>query len=249
MRFLRAIARVISAPFRWRQRRLLLAMVTLASFGVLGVALVGLLLANDSQEPPVIVRSLPTATPTATPVPTPTPSDAAIARLIIDRIGVDAAVIALGLDENALPQTFDDPYDAVWYDFSGKPGWGSNAVFSGHVDWTLDGQPVPGVFYWLDDVAVGDVVEIKLEDGTDYKYRVIANLQLLDGDPKILDLMGATPFDMITLVTWGHYWKPVTHVPGERFWSQRTVVRAELMSAPSSDGARSGGPPSESSER
>ena len=241
MRFLRPFLRAISAPLRWRQRRLLLAVVMgLASFAFLGFGLAGLLLGSGSEEPPIIVDRFPPATPTATPAPTPTPSDAAIARLIIDKIDVDSPVMTLGLDENGVPQTPGNASDVAWYGFTSKPGWGSNAVFTGHFDWMVDGQPVLGIFYHLSDLALADVIEVQLEDGTSYRYSVIGNVAIPYGDPKLLEVMEPTPSDMITLMTCGAWLSTPPSGPG--YYAPWQVVRAEPMSAASSDGARSGGP-------
>ena len=111
-------------------------------------------------------------TPTATPIPTPPPSSAPVVRMVIEKIGLDGQVVTMGLDEDHVPLVPDNPDDIVWYDFSTRPGWGSNAVFSGHVDWTVHGVPVTGIFYDLRKVEVGDIIKVRLEDGTEYQYKV-----------------------------------------------------------------------------
>jgi len=203
---------------------LLAAVLLVISLGLLTAGLSGLLLGKENQ-PVVVVDFI--ETPTIT-VATPTPSSAAVARLIIEKIGVDAPVITLALDENGSPQTFDGPYDVAWYDFTGKPGWGSNAVFAGHFDWTVNAQPVTGVFYSLRDLTIDDIIEVRLKDGTGYNYRVIGNLAVPDGDRQLLELMRATPSDMVTLITCGALWPPATPEP-YGFYQARQVVRAELI--------------------
>jgi sortase (surface protein transpeptidase) len=224
----------VSSPGRistvFHTRRLLLAAILLvASLGLLAAGLSGLILTQDDHPKLTNVGSLdPTGTP-ATPAFTPHPSSAAIARLIIDKIGVDAQVIALGLDENNVPQVPDNPYDVAWYNWSSRPGWGSNAVFAGHFDWTVNGQPVAGVFYSLADLSVDDIIEVKLVDGTDYKYRVIGNLAIPDEDPQAMQVMAATPSDMITLLTCGGVWTRDPSNPLGGSYDHRQVVRAELI--------------------
>jgi len=220
--------RRIGAAFRPR-RPLLASLLLMASLGLLAAGLSGLLLTRD-DKPKLTNVGVPGPVGTATTtVATPPPSSASVARLIIEKIGVDAPVITLGLDENAVPRVPDNPYEVAWYDFSSKPGWGSNAVFAGHFDWTVNGQPVIGVFYYLADLTVGDVVEVKLEDGTDYKYRVIGNLAILDGDPQAMEMMAATPSDMVTLITCGGVWTPDPSDPLGGRYDHRQVVRAELI--------------------
>jgi sortase (surface protein transpeptidase) len=121
------------------------------------------------------------------------------------------------------------PYEWHWYNWSTPPGHGGNAVFAGHFDWTINGQPVTGVFYSLSDLVPGDVIEVKLEDGTDYKYSVVGNLAIVDGDPQIMDLMGSTPIDMVTLITCGGVWTPDPNDPLGGRYDHRQVVRAKLI--------------------
>jgi sortase (surface protein transpeptidase) len=221
-------SRRTGTTFHWR-RLFLAALLLITSLGLLAAGLSGLLLTQDNEPKLTNVGSLdPTDTP-ATPAFTPSASSAAIARLIIDKIGVDAQVIALGLDENNVPQVPDNPYDVAWYDWSSRPGWGSNAVFAGHFDWTVNGQPVAGVFYSLADLSVGDIIEVNLVDGTDYKYKVIGNLAIPDEDPQAMQVMAATPSDMITLLTCGGVWTRDPSNPLGGSYDHRQVVRAELI--------------------
>lgn len=235
MRFLRAIAGVISAPFRWRQRRLLVAGVLLVgSVTMLTAGLSGLLLAKETEPAVVYEGSLDLPrndldTPTATPVPTPPPSSAPVVRMIIEKIGLDGQVVTMGLDEDHVPLVPDNPNDIVWYDFSTLPGWGSNAVFSGHVDWTLHGVPVTGVFYDLRKVEVGDIIKIRLEDGTEYQYKVFANVAVPYDDPEALKVMGTTPTEMITIITCGGTWVPRWNDPLGGNYTHRQIVRAERL--------------------
>jgi LPXTG-site transpeptidase (sortase) family protein len=213
-----------------RQRWLLLAGVLLmTSFALLATGLAGWLLTRDDAPKLTNVGVAgPIGTATAS-VPTPAPSGAPVTRLIIEKIGVDAPVITLGVDEDAIPRVPDNPYDVAWYDFSSRPGWGSNAVFAGHFDWTVNGQPVIGVFYYLRELEVGDIVEVKLEDGTDYKYSVVGNLAVPNNDSKAMELMAPTPSDMVTLITCGGVWTPDPSNPLGGEYTHRQVVRAERI--------------------
>ena len=235
MRYPRALLRAISAPLRWRQRRLLLALVMLVvSVVMLSTGLAGLLFFNPSHAEITNVGNLELPrndpdTPTATPIPTPPPSSAPVVRMIIEKIALDGQVITMGLDEDHVPLVPDNPNDIVWYDFSTRPGWGSNAVFSGHVDWTIRGVPVTGVFYDLRKVEVGDIIKIRLEDGTEYQYKVFANVAVPYDDPEALKVMGATPTEMITIITCGGTWVPLWNDPLGGNYTHRQIVRAERL--------------------
>ncbi len=229
------IARRLANAFRWRHSRLTLAAILLlASMVLLGAGLAGLLMTGGGGPVVTNVGEIPIyddglSTATATPLPTPPPNNSPLARMIIEKIGVDAPVIALGLDENQVPEVPSGPDEVAWYDWSSKPGWGSNAVFSGHVDWTIYGQPVVGVFYYLHDIGLDDEIKIVLDDGTEYRYVVTGNQAMSDDDPDTLKVMGATPNDVITLITCGGAWVRDWTNPLGGYYTMRQIVRAELI--------------------
>ena len=226
--------RLASALSPRRSRLTLAAILLLASVVLLGAGLAGLLMTGGNGSVIRNVGDIPTyedglGTVTATPVPTPPPNDSPLAKMIIEKIGVDAPVITLGLDENFVPEVPDGPQDVAWYDWSSRPGWGSNAVFSGHVDWTMHGQAVIGVFYYLRDLGLDDEIKIVLEDGTEYRYKVTGNRAIEDGDPDALKWMGATPNDVITLITCGGTWIRDWSDELGGYYTHRQIVRAEFI--------------------
>lgn len=153
-------------------------------------------------------------------------------RLHIPRLYIDAPVNTMGLDENRVPQVPDRPDQIAWYDFSAPPGRGSNAVFSGHVDWqTRQGDPIPGVFYRLREMEIGDTIDLTLADGTRLEYRVTGNVATPYDDPNVIKAMQPTNRDVITLITCGGTW---LRDPSQKFggnYSHRIIVRAELVKA------------------
>jgi LPXTG-site transpeptidase (sortase) family protein len=163
-----------------------------------------------------------------TPQPTPTaalapPSEAPIARILIPRFGVDASVVVRGVDTNGVMETPDGPEDVAWYDFSARTGFGSNAVFSGHVDYINYG---PAVFWNLKDLEPGDIVEVRLEDGTNYRYSV-TDREMVPANPpqeKLAQILGPTQQEIITLITCGG-----TFDPSVGQYDQRVIVRAERI--------------------
>jgi sortase (surface protein transpeptidase) len=235
MTAIRGIALRLTSVFRWRHNRLTLAAVLLlASMVLLGAGLAGLLMSGGNGPVATNVGAIPVydgdlGTATSTPLPTPPPNDSPLARMIIEKISVDAPIITLGLNQDSVPMVPDGPSEVGWYDWSSKPGWGSNAVFSGHVDWTLYGHPVIGVFYYLRDLGLDDEIKIVLEDGTEYRYRVTGNQAIDDNDPRALQWMGATPNDVITLITCGGIWVPDPTDPLGGHYTMRQVVRGELI--------------------
>ncbi len=178
------------------------------------------------------VENLPVSIPYNNPRPTePTPEPTVVAvplRLVIDRLGVDAPVGVYKLDENGVPEVpvADDAGEVVaWYDFSSKPGGGSNAVFAAHVTWNR----APAVFSDLDNLQAGDVVRLVSDDGTEYTYEVFANFDVDPYDTESLKVMAPTETDTVTLITCGGNWIPD---PSEQFggdYTTRTIVQAKLM--------------------
>ena len=244
MRFLRA---ALSPFHRSRGRLLLAALLLVVALGLLATGLGGLMFAKESDPPTTTEGTLALPrngldTPTATPIPTQPPSSAPIARMIIEKIGIDAPVITMGLDEEHVPRVPDNPNDVVWYDFSSPPGWGSNAVFSGHVDWTVNGAAVAGVFWGLRNLAVGDIIKVRLADNTEYQYTVSANVALPFDDPKALEAMGATPTEMLTIITCGGTWVPIPGDPLGGNYTHRQIVQAQQVyeepTSPMSERAR-----------
>jgi len=205
------------------------SLLLVASLVLLAAGLAGMLLTGH-DDPKLTTVGEPGAIGAATAsIPTAEASNARVSRLIIEAIGVDAPVVTQGVDENGIPQVPYNPYDVAWYNWSALPGHGSNAVFAGHFDWTINGQPVTGVFYSLADLTLGDVIEVKLQDGTDYRYSLIGNLAVVDGAPETMDLMAPTPTDMVTLITCGGVWTRDPNDPLGGHYDHRQVVRAELI--------------------
>ncbi len=186
----------------------------------------------EAFGPPVALYQTPVPPPTAQPSPTAERS-APLARITIPRFNVDAPVIVLGIDENGVMEAPEDPWDAAWYDFTARPGEGSNAVFSGHVDWTFENGPAGAVFWDLKNLVLGDVISVELVDGASYSYSVISREQVDPNNVDINRIVGPTAEEYITLITCGGQFDPVTgHYPN------RTIVRAELMQdAPSAQNA------------
>jgi LPXTG-site transpeptidase (sortase) family protein len=217
-------------------------MLILAAFALLGLAFSGVVGGGNNSTPG------PTAGPTAEallsdantstgfnldqaqlqglagawPTPQVTPvSSAPLARLVIPSIQVDAPVVTLGVDGQGIMQSPKTAFEVGWYDFTAQPGTGGNAVFSGHVDFASVG---PAVFWNLRELGPGDLVEVRLADGTDYQYVVVSSTAYAGDDAPIADIVGPTGKDTVTIITCtGTFNREV------RQYSHRLVVRAERL--------------------
>lgn len=164
-----------------------------------------------------------------TPGPTPTPSakfppgaDAKVARLKIPSVAIDAPVVVRGLDNQRVMQTPDNAVDTAWYDFTARPGFDGNAVFSGHVDYVNVGK---AVFWNLKDLKERDEIAVEMADGTVYNYEVISLNQYDAATAPVEEIVGNTPEQTVTLITCSGTFNNVT-----RQYDKRLVVRAERVS-------------------
>jgi LPXTG-site transpeptidase (sortase) family protein len=155
-------------------------------------------------------------TPQVTPV-----SNAPLARLVIPKIQVDAPVATLGVDGQGVMQSPKTAFEVGWYDFTAQPGTGGNAVFSGHVDFASVGT---AVFWDLRKLGLGDLVEVRLADGTAYQYVVVSSVAYPGDDAPIADIVGPTGKDTVTIITCAGTFNREVHQ-----YSHRLVVRAERI--------------------
>ena len=167
--------------------------------------------------------------PAAAPLEIDEPDAAAPTRIGIPGIGVDASIVVMGLDAERYPEVPNSGDEVAWYTFSTPPGRGSNAVFSGHVDWYYWGMPVEGVFYHLRELQIGDEITLDLEDGSHLRYRVTGNVATAYDDPNVVDVMDPTSKEVITLITCGGTWQRDYSDPNGGNYSHRVIVRAERV--------------------
>lgn len=161
--------------------------------------------------------------------PAPVERGPAPVRFVIPGLYIDAPVITETLGEDSLPRVPDRPDQVAWYDFSASPGLRGNAVFAGHVDWQARGVPIPGVFYRLREMKIGDVISVALEDGTSLKYRVTGNVATPYDDPNVVRVMSPTDRDVITVITCGGSWSTNRRAVNGGSYSHRIIVRAERV--------------------
>jgi len=145
-------------------------------------------------------------------------------RMIIPQIGVNAPVNVrvIGADgQMGIPNGKDD---VIWYDFAsltgmgGFPGTpGSNALFSGHVDYHPNFE---AVFWDLHLLNPGDEIDVQLMDGSMVRYAVDWS-SWIDPNADFSQFAVKNGVDMLTIVTCIGTFDPTT-----RHYSNRLVVRA-----------------------
>jgi sortase (surface protein transpeptidase) len=87
-------------------------------------------------------------------------------RISIPAIGVDARIIALGLNRDRTIQVPRNLADTGWFRPGPEPGEQGAAVVVGHVA----GRSGPGVFARLKDLPVGGVITIQLQNRSTVRF-------------------------------------------------------------------------------
>jgi LPXTG-site transpeptidase (sortase) family protein len=87
-------------------------------------------------------------------------------RISIPAIGVNARVIRLGLNPDRTIEVPKNLADSGWFELGPEPGEQGSAVIVGHLE-SLGG---PGVFHRLRQLRVGQVITIRLQDGSTVRY-------------------------------------------------------------------------------
>jgi len=208
-------------------KRLLMGLGGLGLLAAVGIGGYVLLSGGDEgEESPPAVEATQTVDATAPPAESGPPLNE-VYRMIIEKIGVDAPVAPYGLDENAVPlvpQGPDASQVVAWYDFSAKPGTGSNAVFAGHVTWNGD-----AVFRNLNKLAEGDTIKLRDNEGGEVVYRVKSNVLVDPNDPESVKVMYPTDKDEVTIITCGgEYFETNDPIAGGDY-TGRVIIKAELV--------------------
>ena len=178
---------------------------------MLPTVLAGLVLvgcgATPAPAPAVVPAALATATATATAPATATaaasdPGDVAPpARIRLPSLGVDTAVVAVGVDARGEMAVPEDVRQTGWYRFGPAPGSAAgSSVVSGHVDDKVQGR---GAFYRLVDLAVGDPVVVTTAAGADLAFRVSAVRRIPKSTLPVDELFARDGPPHLTLVTCG----------------------------------------------
>jgi LPXTG-site transpeptidase (sortase) family protein len=221
-----------------------------AALAIVAALIVGVIVASggDSDtEPDTAIVPTETPAPSATPEPTLEPSPTPIPvvpgtnandRIVIEKANVSAPISLKVVPPNGgnLPSP-NGPDDVAFYDFKnfqglgGYPGSGGRIVLSGHVDYgsgpCKNGTvppPCTAVFWDLSDLKEGDMIEIRLTNGT-HRYRVTGAENIGPNDQeKWTQVWNSTPQETIALITCGGDFNRQTHE-----YSTRHVVYGERV--------------------
>jgi LPXTG-site transpeptidase (sortase) family protein len=118
-------------------------------------------------------------------------------RLVIEKIGISAPIIELGLDDKGALEVPSRGTDAGWYVKSPTPGEIGPSVIAGHYDW----ENGPALFYRLKDLKVGDEIKVEREDGTTAKFIVERTAQYDQDKFPTIEVYGPTTKPLLRLIT------------------------------------------------
>ena len=155
--------------------------------------------APSTPEPPAASPSALPAAPETEQVPQDVLPASAPTRVRVPALGVDTALVTLGLEPSGAMQVPDGGADVGWYDRSPTPGQVGPTVLAGHVSW--DGEP--GVFFDLGGLAPGELVDVARTDGATVTYRVTGVEQYPKDAFPTLEVYGNTPGPELRLITCG----------------------------------------------
>lgn len=168
---------------------------------LVGAAL-GLLLAGCGAPPPAAPAAPVATAPTTSAPATDRPlvlGESRPERVLIPALGVDSAMMDLGLQDDGTMEVPPDGTTAGWYALSPTPGEVGPAVLAAHVDWKGE----PGVFFRLRDTEPGDEVRVRRADGTTAVFTVERVEQYAkDGFPS-QDVYGDVDGAELRLITCG----------------------------------------------
>ncbi len=138
-------------------------------------------------------RPLGTAIPEPLEETTPTPVG-----LRIDSLGVAGAVVDVGVEPNG-EMEIPGAKEIGWYRFGSSPGERGSAVLAAHI--AFNGRD--GVFRNLDDIEVGDIVEVSYDDGSSQRFRVTETAQYAKDELPVDRVFAKDGTPELTLITCG----------------------------------------------
>ncbi|WP_399885411.1 class F sortase [Streptomyces sp. BBFR51] len=113
------------------------------------------------------------------PAHAPLGDDATPQRLDVPELGIEAPVVARGLDTKGAiePPPFDQPGSVGWYAAGVTPGAAGTALMVGHVDT----ETRPAVFYKLSSLEPGETIRVVRDDAGTAEFTV-DDVQVLTRD-------------------------------------------------------------------
>lgn len=142
-------------------------------------------------------------------------------KLIIPKIGVEAVVEQVGLDQEQRMDVPKDFTNVAWYRLGARLGEMGSAVIAGHFD-TPTGEP--SVFYRIEELQPGDEIQVDGEDGFRYVYIVESVAEYPDANFPLNEVFARTDARRLNLITCSGSFDP-----NSQNYSHRVVAFAKLQ--------------------
>ncbi len=146
-------------------------------------------------------------------------------RVQIPAIGVDSALMQLGLRADGSLQVPPSGFPAGWYTGAPTPGELGPAILAGHVDWS--GQP--GVFSRLRELTPAAEVTVTRQDGSAAVFRVTQVKQYPKDKFPTSEVYGDLDHPGLRLITCGGSFDRQT-----RNYEDNIIAFADLVTTPAS---------------
>jgi len=139
-------------------------------------------------------------------------------RIQIPSIGVDAYIEQIGISADGVMGTPAGPMNVGWYSGVSSPGYGSNVVMAGHVDYYTVG---PAVFYGLSSLGGGETIYVSGPNGEGFTYAVTAAFSV-SAYTDAGGILGGPGGESLTLITCGGSFNGVEY-------DSRTIIYAQRI--------------------
>lgn len=116
----------------------------------------------------------------------------------IGELEIDAPVVPVGVEADGLME-IPGASEVGWYRYGPTTGEDGSTVLAAHVD--FNGRR--GVFFDLQDLRPGAVVEVGLDDGSVGRYEIVDSQRYLKDDLPLDDVFRRDGDEVLTLITCG----------------------------------------------
>ena len=139
-------------------------------------------------------------------------------RIQIPSIGVDAYIEQIGISADGVMGTPAGPMNVGWYSDVSAPGYGSNVVMAGHVDYYTVG---PAVFAGLASLGGGETIYVTGPNGEGFTYAVTAAFSV-SAYTDAGGILAGPGGESLTLITCGGSFNGVEY-------DSRTIIYAQRI--------------------
>lgn len=135
------------------------------------------------------------------------------ARLKITEIGVDSAIIPVGLTSDGAMDVPSGPNEVVWFNLGSRPGENGSAVIAGHYGWKNN---IPAVFDNLHKLSKSDRISIEDEKGLIITF-IVREIRTYGKDEIVPDVFGSSDGKAhLNLITCAGAWNKAEKIRSER---------------------------------